>query len=286
LAKGRSSLVTLIFLILPLLLCTLVDPVRASGADEPTTAEVREFGQNCLADTKYLLASPAEWGRAEWSQAALAAGTALILYGADQKLRELFQKNRSAWGDDLAKILDKAGNVVYLAPAVGLWYFYGKRNGNSKSQEAALCALESLLITGGMTTVLKLSAHRSRPYTEAGSRSFDGPGWSLDDDYLSFCSLHSAAAFSVATVVADYYRDQGPTPFLAYGAATLVALSRLNDDQHWSSDVFCGAALGYYTAKQILARRRSKTREDSGAALSLEPLATRNGPALALRYRF
>jgi membrane-associated phospholipid phosphatase len=40
---------------------------------------------------------------------------------------------------------------------------------------------------------------------------------------------------------------------LAYGIATLTALSRVNDNAHWASDVFFGAIIGYFTAKAIMA---------------------------------
>jgi len=41
---------------------------------------------------------------------------------------------------------------------------------------------------------------------------------------------------------------------LAYGIATLTALSRVNDNAHWASDIFFGAVIGYFTAKAIIAQ--------------------------------
>jgi hypothetical protein len=277
--KRRSLIVMAVLLILSL--GGTAYPVRAESG-----ISVKEFGQTCLDDTKYILTSPGRWGRKEWFKAALVAGTALALFKTDDEIRESLQKNRSKTSDDLADLVEKTGNVVYLAPALGLWYLYGKHYGNSRAQEAALCSMESLLLAGGMTTVLKFGLHRSRPYTEDGPHSFDGPGFKTDDDYLSFSSMHSAAAFSVATVIADYYRTGRWTPVVAYGTATMVSLSRLNDDQHWSSDVFCGAVLGYYTAQKILKRRHAEAASESGETLAFTPLVTPNGPALALQYRF
>jgi hypothetical protein len=279
LSKSRFLIVMAVSLML--LLCGTAHSVRAEAG-----ISVKEFGQACLDDTKSILTSPSEWGRPEWSKAALVAGTTLALFETDQETREFFQKNRSKTGDDFSDLIGKAGDVVYLAPALGLWYLYGKHYGNSKAQETALCSMESLLITGGMTTVLKFGLHRSRPYTEDGPHSFDGSGFTTEDDHLSFCSMHSAAAFSVATVVADYYRTGRWTSFFAYGTATVVSLSRLNDDQHWSSDVFCGAVLGYYTAKKILMRRQAEASSGTGETLSFTPQVTQNGPALTLQYRF
>ncbi|MDD3235805.1 MAG: phosphatase PAP2 family protein, partial [Candidatus Cloacimonetes bacterium] len=37
-----------------------------------------------------------------------------------------------------------------------------------------------------------------------------------------------------------------------YTIATLTSPSRLNDNRHWSSDVFVGAVIGYVSAKLVL----------------------------------
>jgi membrane-associated phospholipid phosphatase len=256
-------------------------PGRAATEDSDFLGNASEFGKECLADTKNILLSPRDWGRAEWAKAALAAGVTLILYQSDQEIRDSWQQNRDDFGDDFFRLIGKTGHVGYLAPALGLWYLYAGRSGNSRAREAALAGLESVLIAGGLTTVVKLSFRRSRPYTEAGPDSFDGPGLAWDDDRLSFCSLHSAAVFAAATAVAEYYQDQPGTSVVVYSVASLAALSRINDDQHWSSDVFCGAVLGHYLAKLVVARRKGRDE-----ASSIAPLITDDGITLVWRYRF
>jgi len=41
-------------------------------------------------------------------------------------------------------------------------------------------------------------------------------------------------------------------PPTVYTIAVLTSLSRLNSDQHWTSDVFAGAVIGYVTGKMVL----------------------------------
>ncbi len=38
---------------------------------------------------------------------------------------------------------------------------------------------------------------------------------------------------------------------MSYSLASLTGLSRIHDNRHWASDVFCGAMLGWGTAKLL-----------------------------------
>jgi membrane-associated phospholipid phosphatase len=68
-------------------------------------------------------------------------------------------------------------------------------------------------------------------------------------------SGHSAIAFALATTLADDIDRTWATVGL-YTLASGVAWSRLNDDQHWLSDVAAGAALGIVSAKVVNGRWR------------------------------
>jgi membrane-associated phospholipid phosphatase len=61
----------------------------------------------------------------------------------------------------------------------------------------------------------------------------------------SFPSGHSASAFAVATVIAERYREHRWIPWVAYGAAAVLSLSRLPAQAHFPSDIFICAAIGY-----------------------------------------
>jgi membrane-associated phospholipid phosphatase len=68
----------------------------------------------------------------------------------------------------------------------------------------------------------------------------------------SFPSEHSLAAFSIATIFARRYSSHRWVPWVAYGAATLVGFSRLSLQQHFPSDVFVGAAIGYVISRFVV----------------------------------
>jgi hypothetical protein len=70
--------------------------------------------------------------------------------------------------------------------------------------------------------------------------------------YDAFPSGHTATAFSIATVFATQYSDIKAVPILCYSAATAVGISRLTEHEHWASDVFVGALIGYLSGKQVV----------------------------------
>jgi membrane-associated phospholipid phosphatase len=59
-------------------------------------------------------------------------------------------------------------------------------------------------------------------------------------------------------VLASEYKEYPLVAYLSYGVATLTGLSRMNDDKHFASDVFLGAAIGYFTAKTIMKLHSNK----------------------------
>ncbi len=101
------------------------------------------------------------------------------------------------------------------------------RDGRSARDEGWARA-EAHLVTLGITEGLKAAVKRRRP-GDSGSRS-------------SFPSGHASAAFCAATLLD---RGNGHSwGYPAYAVATLTALSRLDANRHFPSDVLAGAAIG------------------------------------------
>jgi membrane-associated phospholipid phosphatase len=56
----------------------------------------------------------------------------------------------------------------------------------------------------------------------------------------------------VATIVSGRYRKHRWLPYVAYGAATALSLSRLPTQAHFPSDIFIGAAMGYSIGRYVV----------------------------------
>ena len=81
----------------------------------------------------------------------------------------------------------------------------------------------------------------------------------------SFPSGHTSHSFTMAAVASELYgKEMG---ILTYGLATLVAMSRINDNKHYLSDVIFGAALGAVVGRSFAMNYRNSM----GNSLSVNP---------------
>jgi membrane-associated phospholipid phosphatase len=238
----------------------------------------KAYFKSYLTDTAHLLSSPLRWDKYDWLTASLVIGATAGLYAFDQNIHDWAQKRRGKTTDHISSVVKVFGQGQYIVPALGLFYLYGYAAENSKAEETALLGVESFLISGAFTQVLKFSTHRYRPEDSDRYDRWDGPSFSGSN--LSFASGDATAAFSVATVIASEYDDKAWVPPLAYSIATLTALARINDNAHWASDVFAGAAIGYFTAKTIVKLHKK------GSRFAVAPAMTGQGPGLVISYKF
>ncbi|MGI8766158.1 MAG: phosphatase PAP2 family protein, partial [Gemmatimonadaceae bacterium] len=116
--------------------------------------------------------------------------------------------------------------------------------------------------------VIKGVAGRSRPYVSDDTNPTDfkfGRGFRKGEDYSSFPSGHAIAAFAAASALASEGSHWWPhqtryvTP-LAYTGATMVALSRLYNNKHWTSDVVLSAAVGIFSGTKLVQYQHAHTR--------------------------
>jgi membrane-associated phospholipid phosphatase len=238
----------------------------------------KEYFKSYLTDTAHLLSSPFRWDKYDWLTASLVIGATAGLYAFDQNIHDWSQKRKGKTTDDIASVAKVFGQGQYIVPALGLFYLYGYAVEDSKAEKAALLGVESFLISGAFTQVLKFSTHRHRPEDIDRYDRWDGPSFSNSN--LSFASGDATAAFSVATVIASEYDDKAWVAPLAYGIATLTALARINDNAHWASDVFAGSAIGYFTAKTIVKLHKK------GSRFAVAPELVRQGLGLIFSYKF
>jgi membrane-associated phospholipid phosphatase len=119
------------------------------------------------------------------------------------------------------------GNPLILASGSLTMYAIGHANGSRRVKWIAADLLRAQLLSLAVAYGVKYAVGRERPDHSSSD---------------SFPSGHSAQTFASATVITRHLGAGAAWP--AFGAATFVALSRLNQHRHFLSDVVFGAGLG------------------------------------------
>ena len=176
--------------------------------------------------------------------------------------------------------LGGTGSVYFL----GATALYGLAFKDHKAFQTTLLASQAYITSGVWVDLIKMIASRERP-----RRWYDHPNEQINwygpfkqvtkgslpsSAYASFPSGHVTSAFSIATVFAMQYSDRPTIPIISYTLAGLVGLSRMTEHQHWSSDVFAGACLGYLCGRQVVHHYRKITGSSSNIDESNKPLAS------------
>jgi hypothetical protein len=252
-------------------------PTNTQLTDLKTTSVElnRDYFNGYVMDTKSILTSPARWSQSDWWEASLVTGIAVGLYTQDDKIQTWVRKHETPTTQNMADDVKKLGalSIPILMGLGGYGYVYS----DDKAKTTFLLSTESFIITGAFVQVLKFSTGRHRPYTEDPHDTWSG--FSTKGENHSFPSGDASSAFAVATVVASEY-DNMIVPPLVYGLSTLIALERVHNNDHWSSDVFIGSAIGYFTGKAVIASHSKQSN------LSFMPLIDGKDRGVLMSYRF
>lgn len=156
------------------------------------------------------------------------------------------------------RVLSGTNTALLIAAVPISFYLAGLAHKDSYASQTALLAGEAVVNAELVTIALKDVDLRMRPSEVAPNGNLSNTWFRTDNRSIggfgSFPSGHTAAAFSVATVYAERYRNHRWVPWVAYGLASVVGLSRLNAQAHFPSDIVFGAALGFSVSHFVVLR--------------------------------
>jgi len=213
-------------------------------------------------ETVDFVKMPLQWDGDDYIKFGLVgAGTGLIMF-ADQQIRDAVLKDRSYYHSAAIELGRMYGE--YYSPIVffGGFASYSLIMHDIASRKIAYEIGQASLYAGGLTFLLKVSIGRARPYLEKGPGTYR-PFFSIfNQDYHSIPGGHSTAAFAVSTVLS---RNVEPVwlKALCYVPPLFTMVSRVYQDQHWSSDNFMGAALGYFVATWVVDKHEKAAATDT-----------------------
>ncbi len=231
---------------------------RSSRGEDPLT--LKQAGREFLSDTGRIWSSPTRIKTKTMVPLIALAAATTFLIAADEPIRDGVQTfaEKHAWVGDVGPVITEMGGIGAFATA-GAFFGAGLIFKDARARETGFLAANAILQSFLVDSFLKGMTGRQRPFIAAGEDHWSGPvGFfrrfekSQKGLYDSFPSGHSAAAFSLATVVALQYRHHAWVPVVAYTLASGVGLSRMTLDRHWASDVAIGALIGYGVGRLVV----------------------------------
>jgi hypothetical protein len=208
----------------------------------------RKLPKRVLRDQKDIWLFPTQLARGHyWATTVVVAGGTSGLIVADPHVMPYFRRHARNL-DDINDAFDGSITtaeigIVPLSVLVG-----GYIRHDTYAVKTGLLAGEAYADVAIVDLAIKAVTRRKRPSDVASGTPFNDTFFSGGKSPFkgsSFPSGHAAGAFSVATVIAQRYRQHRWVPWVAYGLATAVSFSRVTTSAHFPSDVFLGAALGY-----------------------------------------
>jgi membrane-associated phospholipid phosphatase len=227
-----------------------------------------------------VFSSPVRWGGADWWRAAALGGGTAASSLLDNDIRNLLRRNQSSLNDGINHIGEPygAGLNMLLLSAGG--YLAGLAFDHAWIRETALLAGTAILLAATVSTVVKFSVGRGRPYLNEGHLRFKPFSFSADD-YISFPSGHTIVAFAFSGVLAERIGNVWASLGL-YGLAGATAFARVYSDHHWLSDVVFGAGISVAVSRSVV--RSFEDPRDASCSTGLTITPTGNGVAMILVF--
>ncbi|HEX3865907.1 MAG TPA: phosphatase PAP2 family protein, partial [Gemmatimonadaceae bacterium] len=181
---------------------------------------------------------------------------ATFLQGPGYQQNRYLQKTAT-----IVRTIALPGSIVIGASMYGA----GRISKDEQLAELGLYGTEALFAGAAVGSILKDTFGRARPFVDtAGPNPNDFQllrGFHAGDNYRSFPSGHSVAAFAAAAAVSAETSRWWPHGIYVvgpamYGGAAAVGVSRMYNNRHWASDVILGAAIGTFAGMKIVRYNR------------------------------
>jgi len=240
-----------------------VNIINPEAYTETTNLTFKSYFILLGSSLKQEFTKPFHMTKKDWGNFGKFAAATVALSFADRPIQKeaLKLRNRNTAVNDISKYVTNFGGLYegYTLAALGAYGFVFK---NQKMKTTTLLATQSYITAAALESVLKFLSGRTRPSfygpNEVARPRFLGPFSKTGVDvagkttYSSFPSGHTTVAFAAATVFASEYKNKPLVPIIAYSAATLIGVSRITENKHWTTDVLVGAAVGFLAGKNVV----------------------------------
>jgi membrane-associated phospholipid phosphatase len=185
-------------------------------------------------------------------EVAIGIGVIAAASTIDVPIANAFQDHRTAGSLNTARQFDRFGDLTGAVPILGGLAIASLVSHNHRLGKATLRAAASAALAALTTQAVKRVVGRERPVEDA---DLDGYDFHFFTNHQAFPSGHTAAAFALATSLGDGIGHSWARVGL-FGLAAGTAWARMEEHEHWFSDVLAGAAVGILSSKWVSGRIR------------------------------
>jgi len=220
---------------------------------------------------------------ADWNDVLITSGVAISTYGfmhADKDIRKsIGRKTSKSLNGDFWDVPTSLGIVQYGNIAALSSYGLGVAIDNDDIRVVSRIVFQSLSYSGALVMITRILVGRERPYYEKGPWAYNG--FTFDNEKQSFPSGHTTVAFAISSALAEYLDNTYASIFL-YSLSGMTAYARVLNNQHWFSDVFVGALMGFIGGYHV--NRMEDERNNNSKQSNLHIGISTN--QISLRYYF
>jgi len=207
--------------------------------------DIKQFGE----ETVDFLKLPAKWNGNDYLTLSAIAATTVGMMFLDNSVKTALQKDLSYQKSFPVEAGRWWGEPLVMGAVGGLFLLQGALGDNTPNKRIGFEILQSGFYAGATIFLMKTIIGRARPNT--GNDPFTFKSFYFGSDaFWSLPSGHTALAFSFSTILSRNVKSTF-WKIVAYIPAVLTAFSRVYQNYHWTSDVFLGAAIGYFIASYV-----------------------------------
>jgi membrane-associated phospholipid phosphatase len=245
-----------------------VEESEGSGWLAQVGSDVLDGGIGFGRDLWAVVSFPSRLDRGDWMTVGGVAVIGGALYAADLEITEATLRQAGHQPHDALRDVGDFFEPIGLMGNTNAYWLGGILVGYATGQEWLRAPARDLLVSHWIACLTRNPVRdlvgRRRPSDGEGARTF------VRGEGTSFPSGHSSTIMQVATIL-SHHIDRRWASVLLYGAAASVVFQRVDDEKHWASDAWVGAAWGWGVARTVIADRSDGTSGAAGPALVLSP---------------
>ena len=233
-----------------------------------------------------VLGQPLHYDWKDWTAlGGVAAATTLAFIYDDEIYSFINKKLYDSNVNTITTFTNVFGEELFILPCIAGTYAISAINNDCRLRNMSLALLQSLVYAEVASAGLKVLTCRVRPseldsqQPTVNGQSWLGPFATLES--TSFPSGHAMRSFAAAATVSGFYPEKKWLGIVAYSMATLCSVGRVASNEHWTSDVVVGAALGYFIGRGVV---KFNDKIGNISSVDIQAVATSYGLGLVINF--